>query len=161
VVPIFLLLRSVAPRTTPVIAEIRPFVGLGLPESVMNRGKPGAFLLPGLTVIVSRLLYSAFGSSSPRSDGTNRAIEEACCLSGGGQPCPTATQGESGIGKIIVLNVTLSRKVIGIGSGMIGSSPSQDSLLISLKRIDCTLCRGEDRAAGGSSQQGARLHPNW
>ena len=45
-VPIFLLLRSVAaPRTTPVIAEIRPVVGLGLPESVMNRGKPGVFLL--------------------------------------------------------------------------------------------------------------------
>lgn len=53
VAPIFLLLRSVAPRTTPVIAEIRPFVGLGLPESVMNRGKPGAFLLLGLTIIVS------------------------------------------------------------------------------------------------------------
>jgi len=38
---------SVAPRTTPVIAAIRPVVGLGLlglglPESIMNRGKPGA-----------------------------------------------------------------------------------------------------------------------
>jgi hypothetical protein len=38
---------SVAPRTTPVIAEIRPVVGLGLPglglpESVLNCGKPGA-----------------------------------------------------------------------------------------------------------------------